>query len=170
MDFIKNKFNEKEEKRTPGEKLLNPNVNQYRLTKNQRLFYTELFNESPMNGKVKKENFFPLLGILGTQIAHEFSDRMFFVLSKGQNEITLDQYLNYIDTYYYGDIHEKCLYTCKLMDIRQNRKIDLDDFKSYIFLIINTVRKVNNTLTKTDLMSEDDIKLLFNHISKGIFF
>ena len=167
MDFIKNKFNEKEEKRTPGEKLLNPNVNQYRLTKNQRIFYTELFNESSMNGKVKKENFFPLLGILGTQIAHEFSDRMFFVLSKGQNEITLDQYLNYIDTYYYGDIHEKCLYTCKLMDIRQNRKIDLDDFKSYIFLIINTVRKVNNTLTKTDLMSEDDIKLLFNHISKG---
>ena len=92
---------------------------------------------------------------------------MFFVLSKGQQEITLDQYLNYIDTYYYGDIHEKCLYTCKLMDIRQKRMIDFNDFKSYIFLIINTVRKVSNTLTKSDLMSEKDIQLLFNHISKG---
>ena len=167
MDFIKINLNEKKERRTPGEKLVNPNVNQYRLTKKQRLFYTELFNENCTNGKVKRENFFPLLGILGTQIAHEFSDRVFFVLSKGQEEITLDQYLNYIDTYYYGDIHEKCLYTCKLMDIRQKRMIDFNDFKSYIFLIINTVRKVSNTLTKSDLMSEKDIQLLFNHISKG---
>ena len=122
--------------RTLGEKLLNPNVNQYRLTKKQRIFYTELFNENASNGKVKRENFFPLLGILGTQIAQEFSDRMFLVLSKGKQEITLDQYLHYIDTYFYGDIHERCLYTCKLIDIQQKGYIELKDLSSYINLII----------------------------------
>ena len=167
MNIEKDKKNFEFKGRTLGEKLLNPNVNQYRLTKKQRIFYTELFNENASNGKVKRENFFPLLGILGTQIAQEFSDRMFLVLSKGQPEITLDQYLHYIDTYFYGDIHERCLYTCKLIDIKQKGYIDLKDLSSYINLIINTVKKVDNSLTKTDLMSERDIELLFFHISKG---
>ena len=153
--------------RTLGEKLLNSSVNQYRLTQKQRIFYTELFNEHASNGKVILENFFPLLGILGTQISQEFSDRMFRVLSKGKPEITLDQYLHYIDTYFYGDIHERCLYTCKLIDIEQKGYIELKDLSSYINLIINTVKKVDNTLTKTDLMSQKDIELLFYHISKG---
>ena len=93
-----------------GEKLLNPNVNQYRLSKEQRIFYTELFNENATDGKVKKENFLPLLGILGTQISKQFCERMFYVLSKGQPEIILEDYLNYVDTYHYGDSHERCLY------------------------------------------------------------
>ena len=167
MNIEKDKKNFEFKGRTLGEKLLNPNVNQYRLTKKQRIFYTELFNENASNGKVKRENFFPLLGILGTQIAQEFSDRMFLVLSKGKQEITLDQYLHYIDTYFYGDIHERCLYTCKLIDIEQKGYIELKDLSSYINLIINTVKKVDNTLTKTDLMSEKDIEILFYHISKG---
>ena len=153
--------------RTAGEKLLNPNVYHYRLNNEQRMFYTELFNENASNGKVKRENFLPLLGIFGTQIAQDFSDRMFLVLSKGEQEITLDQYLNYIDTYHYGDIHERCLYTCKLMDKQQKGKIELEDFKSYVYLIINTVKKVNNTLMNKDLMSVKDIEFLFFHISKG---
>ena len=87
------------------EKLVNPTVFQYRLSNEQKQFYTELFHENASNGKVKRENFLPLLGIFGTQIAQDFSDRMFLVLSKGKPEITLDQYLTYIDTYHYGDIH-----------------------------------------------------------------
>ncbi len=153
---------------TIGEKLLNPNVNQFRLNNEQRLFYTQLFNENASsNGNVKRENFLPLLGIFGTKIAQDFSDRMFLVLSKGRPEITLEQYLNYIDTYHYGDVHERCLYTCKLMDMKQKGKIELEDFQSYINLIINTVKKVNNTITKKDLMSDKDIEYLFYHISKG---
>ena len=155
-------------KTTPTtKKLVNPNVNQYRLNNEQRVFYTELFNENASNGKVKRENFLPLLGIFGTKIAQDFSDRMFLVLSKGQPEITLEEYLTYIDTYHYGDVHERCLYTCKLMDTKGKGKIDLDDFKSYINLIINTVEKVNNTLTKKDLMNDKDIEYLFYHISQG---
>ena len=154
-------------KRKTREKLLNPNVSHYRLNNEQRVFYTELFNENASNGKVKRENFLPLLGIFGTQIAQDFSDRMFLVLSKGQQEITLEEYLNYIDTYHYGDIHERCLYTCKLMDTNQKGKIELEDFKSYINLIINTVKKVNNTLTTKDLMNDKDIEYLFYYISKG---
>ena len=154
-------------RRTAGEKLLNPNVYHYRLNNEQRMFYTELFNENASNGKVKRENFLPLLGIFGTQIAQDFSDRMFLVLSKGEQEITLEQYLNYIDTYHYGDIHERCLYTCKLMDTQQKGKIDLEDFKSYVYLIINTVKKVNGALMSKDLMSDKDIEFLFFHISKS---
>ena len=151
-----------------GEKLLNPNLNQYRLNNEQRIAYTNLFNENASsNGKVKRENFLPLLGFFGTKIAQDFSDRMFLVLSKGNQEITLEQYLSYIDTYHYGDIHERCLYTCKLMDTKQKGKIELEDFQSYINLIISTVKKVNNTLTKKDLMSEKDIEYLFYHISQG---
>ena len=154
--------------RTVGEKLLNPNVNQYRLSNEQKFFYTDLFNENASsNGNVKREKFLPLLGIFGTKIAQDFSDRMFLVLSKGSQEITLEQYLNYIDTYHYGDVHERCLYTCKLIDTKQKGKIELEDFQSYINLIINTVKKVNNTLTKKDLMSEKDIEYLFYHISQG---
>ena len=153
--------------RTAGEKLLNPNVYHYRLNNEQRMFYTELFNENASNGKVKREKFLPLLGIFGTQIAQDFSDRMFLVLSKGEQEITLDQYLNYIDTYHYGDIHERCLYTCKLMDTQQKGKIELEDFKSYVYLIIKTLQKVNGTLLSNDLMNDKDIEFLFFHISKG---
>ena len=149
-----------------GDKLMNPTVATYRLNNEQKKFYTNLFRENASNGKVKRENFLPLLGFFGTQIAQDFSDRMFLVLSKGEQEISLEQYLNYIDTYHYGDIHERCLYTCNLMDPGQRGKIYLEDFKSYINLIINTVKKVNNTLTKKDLMSEKDIELLFFHISK----
>ena len=152
---------------TTGEKLINPNVNQYRLNIEQRAFYTELFNQNASDGKVKRENFLPLLGIFGTKIAQDFSDRMFLVLSKGKQEISLEEYLNYIDTYHYGDIHERCLYTCKLMDTNQKGKIELEDFKSYINLIINTVKRVNNALAKKDLMSDKDIEYLFYHISKG---
>ena len=151
-----------------GEKLLNPNVNQYRLSKEQRIFYTELFNENATDGKVKKENFLPLLGILGTQISKQFCERMFYVLSKGQPEIILEDYLNYIDTYHYGDSHERCLYTCKLMDTKQKGIIDFEDFRSYINLIIDTVKKVNNSLSyQSDIISESDIRHLFLHISNG---
>ena len=153
--------------RTTGEKLINPSVSPYRLNNEQKTFYTKLFNENASNGKVKRENFLPLLGIFGTKIAQDFSDRMFLVLSKGEQEITLEEYLNYIDTYHYGDVHERCLYTCKLMDPLEKGKIELEDFKSYINLIINTVKKVNNSLSKKDLMSDKDIEYLFFHISKG---
>ena len=167
MKYEQNQYNTLIKSRTEGEKLLNPNVYHYRLNNEQRVFYTELFNENASDGKVKREKFLPLLGIFGTQIAQDFSDRMFLVLSKGKQEITLEQYLNYIDTYHYGDIHERCLYTCKLIDTKQKGKIELQDFQSYINLIINTVKKVNNTLTKKDFMTEKDIEYLFYHISKG---
>ena len=153
--------------RTIGEKLLNPDYNPYRLDKEEIKFYKKLFYENASNGKVKRENFLPLLGIFGTKIAQDFSDRMFLVLSNGKPEITIDQYLNYIDTYHYGDVHERCLYTCKLIDIEQKGKIELIDFREYIYLIINTVKKVNNTLAKNDLMSDKDIEYLFYHLSQG---
>ena len=73
-----------------------------------------------------------LLGIFGTIIAQYFADSMFLILSKGNQEITLEQYLNYIDTYHYGDIHETCLYTCKLIDTQQKGIIELKDFQLYI--------------------------------------
>ena len=96
------------------------------------------------------------------------NERMFYVLSKGQPEIILEDYLNYIDTYHYGDSHERCLYTCKLMDTKQKGIIDFEDFRSYINLIIDTVKKVSNSLSyQSNIISESDIRHLFLHISKG---
>ena len=150
------------------EKLVNPVMSQYqnRLTNEEKQKYTDLFNENSSDGKVKKENFLPLLGFFGTKVPQDFSDRMFYVLSEGKQELTLDQYLYYINIYHYGDINERCFYTFKLMDSNKTGKIELKDFQSYINLIINTVKKVNNTSSK-NLMTDKDIEILFFHISKG---
>ena len=139
----------------------------YRLTNDQIKYYSELFNAHATDKKVNKEKFLPLLGIFGTQIAQDFSSRIFEILSNGANEITLDKYLQYMDIYHYGDIEQRCRYMYRLIDIKNKGKVEMEDFKSYIYLIINTVKKVNNAYNKDDLMSEKDIEILFYHISKG---
>ena len=137
-----------------------------RLTHEEKLFYTELFYDNAVGGKVLKNNFLPLLGMLGTQIAEEFAERIFLAFSSNQKEITLCEYVKYIDIYHYGDDRERCRVTCKLIDKKSTGLIKLEDFKSYINLIMNAVKKVNGGSDET-LMSDQDIKDLFYHISKN---
>ena len=136
-----------------------------RLTHEEKVFYTELFFDNAVGGKVLKNNFLPLLGMLGTQIAEEFAERIFLAFSSNKKEITLCEYLKYIDIYHYGDDRERCRVTCKLMDKKSTGIIKLEDFKSYINLIMNAVKKVNGGSDQT-LMSDQDMRDLFYHISK----
>ena len=136
-----------------------------RLTHEEKVFYTELFYDNAVGGKVLKNNFLPLLGMLGTQIAEEFAERIFLAFSSNKKEITLCEYLKYIDIYHYGDDRERCRVTCKLMDKKSTGIIKLDDFKSYINLIMNAVKKVNGG-SQNALMSDQDMRDLFYHISK----
>ena len=48
-----------------------------RLTHEEKVFYTQLFYDNAVGGKVLKNNFLPLLGMLGTSIAEEFAERIF---------------------------------------------------------------------------------------------
>ena len=136
-----------------------------RLSHEEKIFYTELFYDNAVGGKVLKNNFLPLLGMLGTQIAEEFAERIFLAFSSNKKEITLCEYLKYIDIYHYGDDRERCRVTCKLIDKKSTGIIKLEDFKSYINLIMNAVKKVNGG-SNDALMSDQDVRDLFYHISK----
>ena len=74
-----------------------------RLSHEEKVFYTQLFYDNAVGGKVLKNNFLPLLGMLGTSIAEEFAERIFLAFSSNKKDITLCEYLKYIDIYHYGD-------------------------------------------------------------------
>ena len=156
-----------QEKKKPKANLLiqNQELLRLRLTHEEKVFYTQLFYDNAVGGKVLKNNFLPLLGMLGTQIAEEFAERIFLAFSSNKKDITLCEYLKYIDIYHYGDDRERCRVTCKLIDKNSTGLIKLEDFKSYINLIMNAVKKVNGGMDNS-LMSDQDIRDLFYHISK----
>ena len=60
---------EKTKKRHVSELISNQEILKLRLTQDEKIFYTELFYDNSKGGKVSKENFYPLLGALGTQIS-----------------------------------------------------------------------------------------------------
>ena len=155
------------EKRKAKSNLLiqNQELLRLRLTHEEKVFYTKLFYDNARGGKVLKNNFLPLLGMLGTQIAEEFAERIFLAFSSNKKDITLCEYLKYIDIYHYGDDRERCRVTCKLIDKKSTGIIKLEDFRSYIDLIMNAVKKVNGGSDQT-LMSDQDVRDLFYHISK----
>ena len=152
-------------KKKPLTLIQNQELLRLRLTHEEKIFYTELFYDNAVGGKVLKNNFLPLLGMLGTQIAEEFAERIFLAFSSNKKEITLCEYLKYIDIYHYGDDRERCRVTCKLIDKKSTGIIKLEDFKSYINLIMNAVKKVNGG-SDGALMSDQDVRDLFYHISK----
>ncbi len=152
-------------KKKPLALIQNQELLRLRLTHEEKIFYTELFYDNAVGGKVLKNNFLPLLGMLGTQIAEEFAERIFLAFSSNKKEITLCEYLKYIDIYHYGDDRERCRVTCKLIDKKSTGIIKLEDFKSYINLIMNAVKKVNGG-SDGALMSDQDVRDLFYHISK----
>ena len=156
---------EKTKKKQVSELISNEEVLNLRLSQDEKLFYTELFYDNSKGGKVSRENFYPLLGALGTQISKEFSDRLFSAFSSNKNEITICEYLKYIDIYHYGDDKERCTLTCTLMDPENEKKISLKNFTKYLNLIMNAVKKVTYN-SNQELMSQSDISDLFYHISK----
>ena len=152
-------------KRQVTQLISNEEVLKLRLSQDEKIFYTELFYDNSKGGKVSRENFYPLLGALGTQISKEFTDIIFSAFSSNKKEITICEYLKYIDIYHYGDDKERCTLTCSLMDPENENKISLKNFEKYLNLIMNTVKKVTYN-SNQELMSQSDISDLFYHISK----
>ena len=80
-------------------------------------------------------------------------------------DIALGEYLEYNDIYHNNEDRELCLIACKLIDKKSTGIIILEDFKSYINLIINLVKKVKSGMNNS-LIPDQDISDLLHHISK----
>ncbi len=92
------------------------------------------------------------MGLLGTEIATTFAIRIFDIFSSDKKQITLGEYLKYIDIYHHGEENERCLITYKLIDKDDDQKVTEKEFMEYINLIIAAVKKVqgsNRTLILT---------------------
>ena len=159
------KKKQKQKQKSKSAYIQNQELLRLRLTHDEKVFYTHLYYDNAVSGKVSRGNFLPLLGMLGTQIAEEFADRIFMAFSSNKEDITLCEYLKYIDIYHYGDDRERCRVTCKLIDRKSKGIITYEDFKSYINLIMNAVQKVNGGQSSI-LLSDNEVKDLFFNISK----
>lgn len=146
--------------------LLNQNqdIYRYRLTKEEKLEYTEIFFSNAIEEKVFKKDFPSLLGLLGTEIAVNFAFKIFDTFSLSKEYITLQEYLKYVDVYHHGDDNERCLITFKLMDTDNIGKVIYNSFEEYLNLIIGAIRKVH-PLSEENLFSKKEMKTLFNKIS-----
>jgi len=69
-----------------------------------------------------------------------------------------------MDIYHFGDTTERCRVTFMLMD-PENKEVTLQKFKDYLNLIMAAIRKVHSCKNDENLLSEKEIKLLFNKIS-----
>ena len=69
-----------EKKKTKSNLLIqNQELLRLRLSHEEKVFYTELFYDNAVGGKVLKNNFLSLLGMLGTQIAEELQKEFFLL-------------------------------------------------------------------------------------------
>ncbi len=119
-----------------------------------------------MKEKVSKEKFPELLGLLGTDIAVNFAERIFDVFSSDKKNIKLPEYLKYVDIYHHGDESERCKVTFRLMDKSDTGVITKTDFEEYLNLIIAAIKKVHPTATD-NLLTSREIEILFRKISDG---
>ena len=145
---------------------INQDFLQLRLSPEEIAYYKNLFYSNATNGTVPLKNFPPLLGMLGTQITKDFAEKIFKAFSSDRKGIKIGEYLKYLDVYHYGDDLERCKVTCRCMDENGTGKITKAEFKNYINLIMNAVRKVTNGLSD-EALNESDIEYLFHKISNG---
>ena len=146
--------------------LLNQNqdIFRFRLTKDEKIEYTEIFFSNAIEENVYKKDFPLLLGMLGTDIAINFAFKIFDTFSSSKEYITLQEYLKYVDVYHHGDDNERCLITFKLMDVNNDGNVNFDSFQEYLNLIISAIKKVH-PLSDENLISKKEMKALFNKIS-----
>lgn len=148
--------------------LLNQNqdIFRFRLSKEEKIEYTETYFSYSKDEHVYRNDFPQLLGTLGTDISEKFALRIFDTFSSNKTYITLQEYLKYIDIYHHGNSQERCLITFKLMDFDKNGQIKLEYFKDYIDLIISAINKVH-PLAEENLISKKEIQMLFIKISQN---
>ena len=145
----------------------NPQIVNFRLTLEEREYYSNLYYNIAENGIITINNFPPLLGMLGTDIEKDFANKIFYAFSSDKKKISLIEYLTYIDIYHHGNDNERCKVTFKLIDNEGNDKIYYENFKNYIKLILNAVKKVNPGFSNNEILSNNEIKTLFLNIAKN---
>jgi hypothetical protein len=106
------------------------------------------------------------MGLIGTDIAKDFADRIFNIFSTDKRTINLTEYLNYIDVYHHGNDKERCIFTFKVLDRKYIGKVYKQDFSDYINLINSAIKKVHSG-AEEDLLTEKEIEMLFNKISNN---
>ena len=103
---------------------------------------------------VSKEKFPNLMGFFGTNIATQFSLKIFDIFSADKKVITLGEYLKYIDIYQHGEISERCLITFKLMDYNNNQYITEKEFIDYIKIMIAAIKIVHPSAEGKKLLNK----------------
>jgi hypothetical protein len=93
--------------------------------------------------------------------------KIFDIFSGDKITLRLSEYLKYIDIYHYGDSLERCRVTFMLMEPDKKGEVTLDKFTDYLNLIMAAIRKVHSCKNDENLLSDKEIKLLFNKISNG---
>lgn len=106
------------------------------------------------------------MGLLGTDIASNFAQRIFDTFSYDGQVMKLDDYLKYVDVYHHGNEKERCLITYRLMDYNKTNGVDKTGFENYINLIIAAIKKVHPG-AEDNLLSSKEIEMLFNKISNN---
>jgi Ca2+-binding EF-hand superfamily protein len=122
--------------------------------------------EYAVDDKVNREKFPDLLGLLGTDIAYSFAQRIFDTFSSDGKYLTLFEYLKYIDLYHHGNEKERCIITFRFIDSSNTNKVNFADFEKYINIIITAIKKVHPG-SEDNLLTTKEIQVLFKKIACG---
>jgi len=109
------------------------------------------------------------MGLIGTDIAVNFADRIFDCFSTSdltKSTITLIEYLQYMDIYHNGDEKQRSFVTFALIDVDHDGVVSLSEFQNYLSLIISAIKKVHPG-TLSNNLTEKEIESLFKKISGG---
>lgn len=108
-----------------------------------------------------------LLGLLGTDIAEKFADRIFKVIAGNAEFITKAEYFAYLELYHHGEVKERCRITFKLMAGSTSQEVVYkQNFIDYLNLILSAIKKVHPSAAE-NLLTEKDMEILFKKISKN---
>jgi 1-phosphatidylinositol-4-phosphate 5-kinase len=135
----------------------------YRFSNKELYQYTEEFKKiSSGLLKFSVQDFCKNIGPLGLDSTRLISDRIFAVMNKTKSgEVTLKEYLEYMDILMYGTQGEKLYQTYRLITLDNSDHITYNQFESWILC----VWKIHNILTGTEISAtKENIKAHFDKL------
>lgn len=111
--------------------------------RDEELFeFTKRFQAYAVNQKISHKNYRESLGIIGIESLSFMCDRMFKIMDKDKDgyvhtyysllQITLSEYLNYIDVLLYGNEDEKLKQSFELLDEESKGKVFFNEFRKIV--------------------------------------
>ena len=105
----------------------------YKFTDDEFLQFNQRFAEFSIRGRMSHDSYKESLGIFAIDSLSFLSDRMFAVMDKnGDGKISLPEYLDYFDIMLHGTKSEKTMQSFDLLDIKGEKQIRLEDFKTIV--------------------------------------